>query len=141
MKQIKDFYLITLLAGFLCFGLLFVTGASAVDKNPCSGDIARFCPGILPGPAGMVALMECLEKHEKELSDACRDFEEGMGGPRIEKIEAIREKKEFRQKCSGDMFRFCKDTSPTKGRMMQCLKAHESELSAPCSQSIKAMMK
>lgn len=141
MKKIEGFYLTALIACFLCIGGLIAIDASAADKNPCSGDIARFCPGILPGPAGMAALMECLEKHEKELSDACRDFEEGMGGPRIEKIEAIREKQEFRQKCSGDMFRFCKDTSPTKGRMMKCLKAHESELSAPCSQSIKAMMK
>ena len=70
MKQSKNFYLIILAAGFFCLGGLFamdVSDAFAADKNPCSGDIARFCPGIEPGPAGMNALMECLEKYEKEL--------------------------------------------------------------------------
>ena len=139
MKQI--FYLMTLAAGIICFGWLFVIDVSAADQNPCSKDIARFCSNIPPGPAGMIALMECLEKHEKELSDACRDFEAGMGGPRMEKSEAIREKREFRQKCMGDMVKYCKDTSPTQGRMIKCLKEHESELTAPCSQSMKAMMR
>lgn len=140
MKQIKGFYLITLAAVLLCFGGLFVIGASAADQNPCSKDIARFCPKIKPGPAGMMALMECLEKHEKELSDTCRDFEAGIGGPRVEKSEEIREKRAFRKNCMGDIVKFCQDTSPTQGRMMKCLNEHESELTAPCSQSMKAMM-
>jgi len=144
MKQNKNFYLIILVTGFFCLGGLFVMDASdafAADKNPCSGDIAKFCPGIEPGPAGMAALNECLEKHEKELTRECREFEAGMGGPRIEKIEAIQEKRAFRQNCMGDMVKFCKDISPTQGGMMQCLKQHESALTAPCSKSMKAMMK
>ncbi len=140
MKKIEGFYLTTLIACFLCIGGLIAIDASAADKNPCSEDIARFCPGIKPGPAGMIALMECLEAHEKELSPACREFEEGMGGPRIEKNEAMREKREFRQNCTGDMIKFCKDTSPTHGRMLKCLKAHEGELTAPCIQSMNVLL-
>lgn len=140
MKKIKGFYLTALIAGFLCIGGLLAIGASAGDENPCSGDIAGFCPGIEQGPAGMMALMECLEKHEKELSPACRDFEAGMGGPRIEKIETVNEKRAFRQNCMGDMVKFCKDTIPTRGGMMKCLKQHESELTAPCSRSMNVML-
>lgn len=140
MRHIKGFYLTALIAGFLCIGGLFAVEAYSADKNPCSGDIARFCPGIEPGPAGMMALMECLEKHEKELSPACRKFEEGMGGPRIEKIETVNEKRAFRQNCMGDMVKFCKDTTPTRGGMMKCLKAHESELTAPCAQSMNVLL-
>ena len=141
MKQNKGFYLITLIAGFLCIGGLIAINASAADKNPCAADIARFCPKATPGPAGMTALMECLEAHEKELSRECRDFEAGIGGARVEQSEIVREKRDFRQKCMGDMVKFCKDISPTQGSMVRCLKAHESELTAPCSQSMKTMMK
>jgi len=58
--------------------------ASAANLNPCSEDVAEFCGEIAPGPAGMVALMDCLEAHEKELSDACRDLDAGMDKPRLE---------------------------------------------------------
>jgi Cysteine rich repeat len=140
MKQIRGFYLMTLAAGLLCFGWPFGIDASAANQNPCSEDVARFCANIPPGPAGMMALMDCLEEHEKELSDACKNFETGMGGPRMEKREAVREKMQFRQSCMGDIARFCNDASPMQGGMMKCLNDHESELSAPCIQSIKAMM-
>jgi hypothetical protein len=139
MKKIKGFYLMTLAAGLLCFGWPLGIDASAADQNPCSGDMARFCANTPPGAAGWVALMECLEKHEKELSDACRDFEAKMGGPRMERSEAVREKRQFRQSCLGDMAKFCNDAGPTQGAMMKCLNEHENELSIPCSQSIKAM--
>jgi hypothetical protein len=139
MKQTRGFYLMTLAACLLCLGGVLGMDASAANQNPCSEDVARFCGNIPPGPAGMIALMDCLEEHEKELSDACRDFEAGMGGRRMERSEAIREKRQFRQSCIGDMAKFCNDVSPMQGGMMKCLSEHENELSAPCSQSIKAM--
>ena len=139
MKQTRRFYLMTLVAGLLCFGWAFGTNAYAANQNPCSEDVAKFCANIPSGPTGMMALMDCLEEHEKELSDACRDYEAGMGGPQTERREAVREKKQFRQNCIGDMARFCQDAGPMQGGMMQCLSAHENELSAPCSQSLKAM--
>lgn len=140
MEQIKGFYLMTLAVGLLCFGWSFGIDASAANKNPCSEDVAKFCANIPPGPTGMIALMDCLEEHEKELSDTCREFEAGMGGPRMERSEAVREKRQFRQSCIGDMARFCDNASPTQGGMMKCLNEHENELSTPCSQSIKSMM-
>lgn len=139
MKQTRRFCLMTLVAVLLCCGWEFGIDASAANQNPCSEDVARFCANIPPGPAGMIALMDCLEEHEKELSDACRDLEARMGGPRMERSEAVRGKRQFRQSCIGDMAGLCNDASPTQGGMMKCLNEHENELSAPCSQSIKAM--
>ena len=139
MKQTRLFCMLTLAAGLLGFGWVFGIDASAANQNPCSEDVARFCGNIAPGPAGMITLMDCLEEHEKELSGACRDFEAGMGGRRMERSEAVKEKRQFRQSCIGDMARLCSNASPTQGGMMKCLSEHENELSAPCSQSIKAM--
>ena len=133
-------YAIIFAASLLSLGLTFGTAASAAGPSPCSEDAARFCGNVESGPVGMIALMECLEWHEKELSAACRDFEAGMmGGARTEKSESLREKRQFRQNCMADMARYCQNASPMQGGMMKCLNQHENELSAPCSQSIKAL--
>jgi hypothetical protein len=39
--------------------------------------------------------------------------------------------------CKPDVEKFCKDVQPGEGKMMQCLKQHQSELSAPCQGRIK----
>ena len=66
MKQMKRVNFAIMAAGLLCLGLIFGADASAADKNACSEDIAKFCQNIEPG---MVALMDCLEKHENELTE------------------------------------------------------------------------
>lgn len=139
MKQLRFFCLLTLAVGLFGLGWALEMEAAAANQNPCSEDVAQFCPNIVPGPAGMITLMDCLEKHEKELSAACRDFEAGMGGTRMERSEAMREKREFRERCIGDMARFCQNANPMHGGMMNCLDGHAAELSEPCRQSIKAM--
>jgi hypothetical protein len=142
MKKIKLFHLLTLAAGLLAFGWPFTVDAASANPNPCSEDLAKFCAKIPPGPPGpasWIAQMNCLEEHEKELSQACREFEAGMGGARVERSEGIRERRKFRQSCMGDMMKFCGETGPAQGSMMKCLTEHQSELSAPCSQSIKAL--
>jgi hypothetical protein len=136
MKQMNRVHLTTIAAGLLCVGLMFGTDAPAADKNACSGDIAKFCQNIEPG---MIAIMDCLEKHEKELSAACREVEATMGGGKVERREQVRENIKFRQACLNDMAKFCNDASPTQGGMLKCLNDHEKEISASCSESIKVM--
>jgi len=138
MKQMKRVTLAIMAAGLLCAGLIFGTDASAADKNACSEDITKFCQNIEPG---MIALMDCLEKHENELSGACKEYEATMGGRKAERREQVREKMKFRQACLNDMAKFCNDANPTQGGMLKCLNDHEKEISVPCSESIKVMMK
>ena len=138
MKQMKRVNLTIVAAGLLCAGLVFGTGAAAADRNACAEDIAKFCRNIEPG---IFALMDCLEKHENELSGACKEFEATMGGRGAERGERIRGKVQFRQACLNDMAKFCNDANPTQGGMLKCLKDHEKEISASCSESVKAMMK
>lgn len=139
MKKQGRFCRFVWAVGLLCLAWTPGMDVSAAGENPCADDLAKFCSDAQAGPAGMIARMECLEAHEKELSDACRNFEAGMGGPRMERAEAIREKREFRQNCISDMARFCRDAGPMQGGMMKCLNEHESELSAPCSRILKAL--
>jgi hypothetical protein len=138
MRHIRSQYLIAMAASFLCFGLMFGINASAADQNACSEDIAKFCKNIEPG---MIALIDCLEKHENELSSACKDYEATLLGGRVERRERVREQAKFRRTCMNDMSKFCKDADPAQGGLLQCLKEHENELSSECNESIKAMQK
>jgi hypothetical protein len=137
MAQMIRATLATLAAGLLCVGLLFVPAASAADKSACSDDIAKYCNNIKPGA---VALMECLEQHESELSGPCKEYEATLGGKRVENREQVREMAQFRQVCLNDMRKFCNEATPAQGGMMQCLKDHEKDISAPCSESMKRIM-
>jgi hypothetical protein len=136
MKQLYGFYMATFVVALLCLSMTFSTYAVAADKSPCAEDIAKFCKNIKPGTN---AMMDCLEKHESELSDACKEYEAKMGGSRVEMREAVREEKKFRQTCNDDIAKFCKDVNAGHGGLARCIKEHVNELSAPCRESVKAM--
>jgi hypothetical protein len=136
MNQINRFYLSTLIAGLLCLGLIWGNNATAAEKNPCSEDIAKFCKDVKPDGR---AIMDCLEKHENELSDACRDYEARLEGKRAEAMEQVRQYKAFLQACEDDVAKFCREANPANAGIEKCLNEHQKELSTPCSQVLKTV--
>ena len=122
MKKIDRLYFVPMLVGLVCLGLMLCTHASATVKNACTEDIAKFCKDVKPGQG---AIMECLEKHESELSEACKEYETKMGGTRVERREKIREIIKFRQACKADVIKFCKDVGPVPGGIEKCLDEHK----------------
>jgi hypothetical protein len=42
--------------------------------------------------------------------------------------------------CAGDMEKYCSDVQQGGGRVLKCLKEHQSDLSPECSQMMSAMM-
>ena len=136
MRQFKRFYLTVMVACVLCSGLMFGTNAFAADNNPCSKYIEKFCQNEEPG---WITTMNCLQKHENELSEACKDYEAKRGGPRSERREEVREMIAYRQTCMNDISRFCGETNPEQGGILKCLKSQGNEISAPCRESIKVM--
>ncbi len=134
MRQIKSVCRMTLLVGVLCLVLIPGTKGFAADTNPCSDDIAKFCPNVQPNDRG--AIMDCLETHESELSDACKAYEERMGGSRVESREIRRQYKAILQTCKNDVAKFCKDVDPLKGGFVNCLNEHEKGLSETCRESL-----
>jgi hypothetical protein len=133
MKRINRFYLSAVVSALLCFGLLYGGDASAADQNACSEDIAKFCQNSKPG---WINIMDCLETHENQLSDACKEFEAKMGGARVEREEQVREKMKFRQLCRDDVDKFCANAVPRAGGIINCLNDHRTELSTACRELI-----
>jgi hypothetical protein len=137
MKKMKSVTFAIMAAGLFCIGLMSGASASAADKDACSDDIAKFCQSIEPG---RIALMDCLEKHESELTDACKAQEMSMDKPRAESRERLGEWKLFRQACQKDMAMFCNDATTAHGGMLKCLNDHQKEVSVSCSESMKAIV-
>jgi hypothetical protein len=135
MKQLKKLCPVVLLGVFFISGLLFGAEVSVAEQNPCSADIAKFCKDIQPGKR---AMMECLERNESQLSDACKEYEARMENPRMEAREVALQQMGLRQSCGDDIARFCGDVKPGSGGVQACLKEHMKELSMPCKDAVEA---
>ncbi len=104
------------------FCITVAAEASAQQKpGPCAEDAAKLCKGVKQGEGRMV---QCLKQHENELSSGCK-----------EQAAEVKEKiHDFASACKEDMKKLCAETKPGGGRLVQCLKQHEAELSAGCKQ-------
>jgi Cysteine rich repeat len=102
---------------FFAFLAIFHLPAFAQGRA-CAQDVAKFCQGVKGGQG----IMQCLKEHQTELSSQCQT--------RVQTMETRR--KEMSDACQSDVQRFCTDISPGGGRLAQCLKQHESELSSTC---------
>jgi hypothetical protein len=105
--------------------LVMVTWAGASDaaqaqgQGPCADDVAKFCKDVQPGGGRIV---RCMKQHEQELSPACKQH-----------VAEVKKKgQEFREACEDDVFKLCGDVKPGGGRVLNCLKQHEQELTPDC---------
>jgi gas vesicle protein len=139
----------------LSMGLLFLSASSfshsvlAADPNPttpttpsaptssseqemefpmkldkCTSDVKEFCSDITPGKG---RVLFCLKSHDDKVSQTCKD----------QIHEIMKEWKEFHQACKMDIQNLCKTVQPGEGRIMACLKQHQTELSTECKALVK----
>jgi Cysteine rich repeat len=115
-----------MLAGVFC--LAVATAASAEETaRACKDDAARLCQDVKPGRG---AVARCLKEHASELSPACKDN-------MVKAKKKIKEKaKEVKEACEGDAKKLCEGIKPGGGKIVQCLKQHESELSSECKEQM-----
>ncbi|MEI8346626.1 MAG: cysteine rich repeat-containing protein [Pseudomonadota bacterium] len=120
----KVFLLMTFLFTIGFVQLSMAKDMPCVGKGdcPCSADAEKFCKDVEPGPG---AMMKCLKEHDNELSAACKEKCQEMGG----------KFKNAKKACKADRESFCKDVKPGRGNMAKCLKEHDSELSEECKSS------
>jgi len=100
----------------------------AKRHGPCADDVEKFCKDVQPGSQ----IRKCLEEHKAELSPACKERFDKMEARRQERRQQADARREARHKaCKDDIDKFCKDERGG-GRVMQCLRQHEAELSEAC---------
>lgn len=100
---------------------LFVAGAARAEQDggPCRADAEKFCKDIKPGDG---RLIDCLKKHEAELSVECK----------AKDLEVQENGKALAGACAGDLDKFCKDVKGGHGGKLLCLKKHKKKLSKDC---------
>lgn len=111
---------IALLATVLATAALAQEGKAGKGDGPCAGDAKKFCGNVQPG-GGRIA--RCMKEHEAQLSPACQS-----------QIKAAEQRlEEFSTACKPDAEKFCKGIRPGQGRILACLKSHQSELAPACA--------
>lgn len=135
MRRIEKYYFAFMMAGIMCMTVMFSSDILAALKDPCSRDIAKFCKNANPENNGII---RCLEEHESELSQECRNYEMKLEGRTGERREAVKVKMRFQQDCKTDIAKFCKDVDPGGGGLVACIYKSENEASASCKAWIKA---
>ena len=111
-----------LIAGVFCLTMV-VNVSAQQNAKPCIEDAEKLCKGIQVGE-GRIA--QCLREHSNQLSPACKA---NISDAKV-KIQ------DFTQACNGDMTKFCTSTKPGGGRILQCLKQHEAELTPQCKEKL-----
>lgn len=115
MKQ----YLILTIAA-----LMSVTAISA--KGECRADREKFCANVIKG--NHKGMWQCMKEHEAELSEPCKNH-----------IAEVREKsREIKKACKADYKKLCKQVKAGQGRIIQCLKQNEAQLSEGCKAALTA---
>ncbi len=110
---------LTIVGFFLLTGALLQTVVLAQDWGPCTGEIQKYCANVKPG-GGEVA--RCLGQHKADLSNGCQS-----------RLSALTEQvKEADEACQDDIMLVCGGVEPGGGRVLQCLKDHQSWLSFDC---------
>jgi len=99
--------------------------------DACKQDGEKFCKGIEPGEGRII---ECMREHKSEFSDACKALMSEKREKRREFRKERKEKHEGQEACKEDGEKFCKDVKPGEGRIIRCLKEHQSELSSDCAE-------
>lgn len=95
------------------------------DADACEADVQKLCPNTRPGPERH----QCMMAHKDQVSDQCKELYHHVMEHRGDARQAMRA-------CAPDAEKLCKGTQPGGGRVIECLKEHQSELSPTCQQAM-----
>jgi len=100
--------------------------------HPCYEDQETFCGDVVPG-AGRI--LNCMADHRPDLSNACNAYIEETLIQIKEKVVEVGQ--DFMDACKVDLQKYCRGSPPGKGRLVNCLREHENEISGACRAKVK----
>ncbi len=101
------------------------------DVKGCDADIEQYCSGL---PRNSQKVFMCMMAYEDSLSESCRlgiveaAMSIRMGAAAID--YSVRA-------CEEDADKHCLDVQPGEGRLVNCIKEHEAEVSEACVTALK----
>lgn len=100
--------------------------AKADMDAACGDDLGKLCKDVQPGRG---ALIKCLHDNRDQLSQSCKDF---MAKSRQHFMAHHPRMAAAIKACQADRQKLCGDVKEGEGRVIACMKQHESELSDAC---------
>ena len=117
--------------------LLGVAGANAQQGlietvgNGCKMEIEKYCSQVTPGQGRILA---CLYAHEDKLSAKC---EYALYDAAVQLERAVAALSYVANECDADLEKYCESIAHGKGRLLDCLKKHDKQVSKRCKQAVK----
>ncbi len=113
------------------------TTALSEQKGPvetfmegCKTELNTYCKNVTPGEGRLLA---CIFAHEDKLSARC-DYALYDAANQLER--AVAALSYAANECDDDLVKFCSDIEPGEGRILNCLKQNEKQLSKRCTQAL-----
>jgi len=97
----------------------------------CDKELQTYCKEVTPGEGRVLA---CLYAHEDKLSGQC---EYALYDAVAQLERALNDLAYTVSECRDDLTKFCSDTKPGEGRLLQCLDKNDAKVSGRCKQALK----
>ena len=101
------------------------------DVKGCDADIEQYCPGL---PRNSQKAFMCMMAYEDKLSESCKlGIAEAAMSIKMSKAAidySVRA-------CEEDADKHCLNVEPGEGRLVNCIKEHEAEVSEACVTALK----
>ncbi len=101
-----------------------------LDLMACSKDVERLCPKI----NDITQRSQCIQLHEKELSSDCRRYRKWADEQTKRLIKGT-----LAGECADAIQTICKDVKPGQGRLRDCLKQNENNVSPGCKEQVEKL--
>ena len=128
LQQVAWMALLGLVVGGLVWSTPVLAQTKAHRMSACTEDEQKFCPDAKTSRE----FRQCLKTHEAELSQGCKDLRTKRAQTRVKTQEKTAAMKDA---CKSDAETLCKDVKSSRA-LTQCLKSHETDLSAACKDTL-----
>jgi hypothetical protein len=119
-----------------------VSGKEKVEKSmqklkaSCQADVDKLCSDVTPGEGRIGA---CLNSKEDQLSADCKTAWVDAKTRISQKMDQAQVN--FRKNCGPDVQKFCANVPAGRGRLLDCLGDHETDLSGSCTMFMSEVQK
>jgi len=100
-------------------------------EDGCKVEIETYCKNVTVGEGRVLA---CLYAYEDKLSDRCEYALYDAAGQLQRAINTLTY---VANECRDDLAKFCSDTKPGQGRLLQCIDKNDAKVSQRCKQALK----
>ncbi len=131
MKLINLLFAAALGSMMLALPAIAQEGPVETITKGCQPELENFCSEVTPGEGRVLA---CLYAHGDQLSGAC-EFALYDAAAQLER--AVAALSYVANECDADLDKLCSGVAVGEGRLAQCLKDNESEVSSRCIKALE----